>query len=64
GLGGRITNILGPAAYTWLALDHGTLGWVVIATTILVSSALMHPAARAAERFLTTHALDPTAATA
>jgi hypothetical protein len=64
GLGGRITNILGPAAYTWLALDHGTLGWVVIATTILVSAALMHPAARSAERFLTTHALDPTAATA
>ena len=64
GLGGRVTNILGPAAYTWLALDHGTLGWVVIATTILVSAALMHPAARAAERFLTTHALDPAAATA
>jgi MFS family permease len=64
GLGTRITNILGPAAYTWLALDHGTLGWVVIAATILVGAALLHPAARAAERFLTTHALDPSTATA
>jgi MFS family permease len=59
GVGGRITNILGPAAYTWLALDHGTLGWVVIASTIVLGAALLHPAARAAERFLATHALDP-----
>lgn len=64
GLGGRITNILGPAAYTWLALNHGTVGWAVIAATILFGAALLHPAARAAERFLTTHALDPSAATA
>jgi len=58
GLGGRITNILGPAAYTWLALDHGTLGWVVIATTIVLAAALLHPAVRSAERFLVTHDLD------
>jgi MFS family permease len=64
GLGARITNILGPAAYTWLALDHGTVGWVVIAATVLVGAVLLHPAVRAAERFLTTHALDPSAATA
>jgi MFS family permease len=64
GLGTRITNILGPAAYTWLALDHGTLGWAIIAVTILVGATLLHPAARAAERFLTTHALDPSTATA
>jgi MFS family permease len=64
GIGGRITNILGPAAYTWLALDHGTVGWVVIASTIVVGAVVLHPAARAAERFLATHALDPSAATA
>jgi MFS family permease len=64
GLGGRITNILGPAAYTWLALDHGTIGWAIIAATILVGAVLLHPAARAAERFLTTHALDPSATAA
>jgi MFS family permease len=64
GIGVRITNILGPAAYTWLALDHGTLGWAVIATTIVLGAVLLHPAVRAAERFLTTHALDPSAATA
>jgi MFS family permease len=58
GLGGRITNILGPAAYTWLALDHGTLGWVVIATTIVLAAALLHPSVRSAERFLATHELD------
>jgi MFS family permease len=64
GLGARISNILGPAAYTWLALDHGTVGWVTIAVTIMVAAALLHPAVRAAERFLATHALDPSAATA
>jgi MFS family permease len=64
GLGARLTNIVGPAAYTWLALDHGTVGWAVIAATILVGAVLLHPAARAAERFLTTHALDPSASTA
>jgi hypothetical protein len=37
---------------------------VVIATTIVLGAALLHPAARAAERFLTTHALDPSATTA
>ncbi len=58
GLGGRITNILGPATYTWLALNHGTLGWVVIATTIVLAAALLHPAVRSAERFLATHELD------
>jgi MFS family permease len=57
-LGGRITNILGPAAYTWLALDHGTVGWVVIATTIVLAATLLHPAVRSAERFLATHKLD------
>ena len=64
GLGRQVTNIIGPAAYTWLALDQGTLGWFVIATTIVVAAVLLHPAVRSAERFLTTHALDPSAATA
>jgi MFS family permease len=64
GMGARITNILGPATYTWLALDHGTVGWAVIAVTILTASALLHPAARAAERFLSARALDPSVATA
>jgi hypothetical protein len=58
GLGGRITNILGPAAFTWLALDQGTLGWAVIATTIVLAAALLHPAVRSAELFLATHDLD------
>jgi MFS family permease len=64
GIGQRLTNIIGPAAYTWLALNHGTLGWVVIAAVIVTAGVLVHPAVRAAERFLTTHALDPSAATA
>jgi MFS family permease len=58
GFGGRITNILGPAAYTWLALNHGTIGWVVIASTIVLAAVLLHPAVRSAERFLATHELD------
>jgi MFS family permease len=58
GLGGRITNILGPAAFTWLALNHGTLGWVVSESTVVLAAALLHPAVRSAERFLVTHELD------
>jgi hypothetical protein len=59
-----MTDILGPAAYAWPALDHGTHSRATIAVTIVVAAALLHPAVHAAERFLTTHALDPSAATA
>jgi MFS family permease len=64
GIGGHITNILGPAVYTWLALDQGSLGWAVIGAITVVGAIVLHPAARAAERFLATRALDPSAATA
>jgi hypothetical protein len=36
----------------------------VIATTIVLAAALLHPAVRSAERFLTTHSLDASRATA
>jgi hypothetical protein len=40
------------------------VGWVVIAMTVLISAIVLHPAVWAAERFLTTHALDPSSTTA
>lgn len=53
GLGYQIEPIIFPALYTWLALQVGTPGWVVIALIGVTAAILAHPAARAAERHLT-----------
>lgn len=47
-LGGRWA----PALYTFLAMGWGGPGWLVIAGIVAVATVGMHPAARAAERFL------------
>ena len=41
-----------PAAYTFLAMEWGTPGWVLIAAIIVAAAVAIHPAARAAERYL------------
>ena len=51
-LGGTVGQVWAPAAYTFLALEVGTLGWVVIAAVVAAAVVAEHPAARAAERFL------------
>lgn len=51
-MGGQLTNIVGPALFTWLALDHGAVGWAAIAVLVLTAAALVHAAARSAARFL------------
>jgi MFS family permease len=51
-LGGTLGSVWAPAAFTYLAIDQGMRGWLVIATVAVVAAALAHPAAHAAERHL------------
>ena len=41
-----------PAAYTFLAINWGTPGWLLIGAIVVVAAIGIHPAARAAERYL------------
>ena len=52
GLGYQIEPIIFPALYTFLALQVGTPGWLVIALIGVTAAVVAHPAARAAERHL------------
>jgi len=52
GLGYQIEPIIFPALYTFLALQVGTPGWIVIALIGVTAAVVAHPAARAAERHL------------
>ena len=52
GIGYQVEPIIFPALYTFLALQWGTPGWLVIAVIGVAAAALSHPAARAAERYL------------
>lgn len=52
GLGYQVEPIIFPALYTYLALQVGTSGWIVIALIGVAAAGIAHPAARAAERHL------------
>jgi len=51
-LGGTAGQVWAPAAFTFLAISWGTPGWLLIGAVVVVAAIGMHPAARAAERFL------------
>lgn len=51
-LGFILGSVWAPAAYTWLAMEQGTEGWLVIAAIVVTAAVLIHPSARAAERYL------------
>jgi MFS family permease len=51
-LGGTLGHVWAPAAYTFLAMEWGTTGWLLIAGVVVVATLGMSPAARAAERYL------------
>lgn len=51
-LGGALGSVWAPALYTFLAMEWGTTGWLIIGGIILVAVAPMGPSARAAERYL------------
>ncbi|MEJ7834071.1 MAG: MFS transporter [Nocardioides sp.] len=58
-LGGTLGYVWAPALYTFLAISWGSMGWVVIAAIVATASVGIHPASRAAQRFLEKHQLDP-----
>jgi MFS family permease len=51
-LGHTVGNVWAPAAYTFLAMEWGTVGWALIAAIVIVAVIAIHPAARMAERYL------------
>lgn len=51
-LGYTLGTVWAPAAYTYLAISHGAIGWLAIGAIVLVAAVGLHPAARAAERYL------------
>ena len=51
-LGYTVGSVWAPAAYTFLAMEWGTPGWLIIAGVVVVAAIAIHPSARAAERHL------------
>ena len=58
-LGDTIGSVWAPATYTFLAINWGTPGWLLIAAIVVLATIGMHPSARAAQRYLDTHAPAP-----
>jgi hypothetical protein len=52
GLGSTLGEVWAPAVYTYLAIEWGAEGWLVIAGIVVLATLGMGPAARSAERFL------------
>ena len=51
-LGFTVGSVWAPAAYTFLAMEWGAQGWLVIAGIVVIAAIGIHPSARAAERYL------------
>ncbi|HSU01831.1 MAG TPA: MFS transporter [Nocardioides sp.] len=54
-IGHTAGSVWAPALYTWLAMEHGSLGWMTIAGIVVLSTLTMGRSARAAERYLARH---------
>ena len=59
-LGGNLGYLWAPAAYTFLALNWGAGGWLLIAAIVVAAATGLGPSSRAAQRFLERRQLDPT----
>ena len=55
GLSGTLGKVWAPAVYTFLAMNWGAAGWLVIAGIIVVATIGVHPSTRLARRFLEKH---------
>jgi MFS family permease len=55
GLSGTLGKVWAPAVYTFLAMNWGAGGWLVIAGIIVVATIAVHPSTRLARRFLEQH---------
>jgi MFS family permease len=51
-LSGTLGKVWAPALYTFLAMNWGAAGWLVIAGIIVVATVGVHPSTRLARRFL------------
>lgn len=54
-LTGTLGKVWAPAAYTFLAMSWGAVGWLVIAGIVAAAGILVHPAAHQGRRFLERH---------
>lgn len=54
-LAATLGRVWAPAAYTFLAMNWGAAGWLVIAGTLVVAAAALHPTTAMARRFLERH---------
>jgi MFS family permease len=54
-IGGTLGSVWAPALFTFLAMEHGSLGWITIAAIVVAATLTMKPSARAAERYLARH---------
>ncbi len=54
-LSGTLGKVWAPAVYTFLAMNWGAAGWLVIAGIIVVATIAIHPSTRLARRFLERH---------
>jgi MFS family permease len=55
GLSSTLGKVWAPALYTFLAMNWGAAGWLVIAGIIVAATIGIHPATRMARRFLEQH---------
>ncbi|MGZ4445720.1 MAG: MFS transporter [Nocardioides sp.] len=55
GLSSTLGKVWAPAVYTFLAMNWGATGWLVIAGIIVVATLAVHPSSELARRFLETH---------
>jgi MFS family permease len=54
-LTGTLGKVWAPALYTFLAMNWGAAGWLVIAGIVVVATVAVHPSTRLARRFLEEH---------
>src|SRR5262249_5992784 len=55
-LSSTLGRVWAPASYTFLAMNWGAAGWLLIAGIIVVATIGVHPSTRLARRFLERHA--------
>ena len=54
-LSGTLGRVWAPALYTFLAMNWGTTGWLLIAGIVVLATVGIHPSTRMAHRFLERH---------
>jgi hypothetical protein len=54
-LSGTLGRVWAPAVYTFLAMNWGAGGWLIIAGIVVLAAAGLHPATRRAQAFLDEH---------